>query len=137
MKKRKAYKPKPLRLPKIYTAHRDFYEIYKLFDSIESGYVDFADGHIVQKNSDKELYAVLPAIEGWMEYFRGLANVQGVEYDDSALKRMVKSLEYDKPLSLEEVYAARDVVDAQYKLYMRSGYRSINKLAYEMQGEMQ
>lgn len=114
---------KPNRSKAIYTTNfqlefESFDSIERLFANMRNGALEYeqGEGWVIMGLSGEYLH-VLSALEGWMEYWRIITMENGIPYDDSALRRFAKSLEYEKPLNLGEVEAAYQVVQIQRHLY--------------------
>jgi hypothetical protein len=98
--------------------HESFDTIERLFQQIRNGELryDRKDGWIIMGLSGEDLH-ILSAIEGWMLYWRTLTEEQSIQYDDSAMRRLAKSLEYEKPMNMAEVEAAYAVLEQQRRIY--------------------
>lgn len=114
---------KPNRSTAIYTTkfqleHESFDTIERLFEQIRNGELryDQKDGWVIMSLAGEDMH-VLSAMEGWIEYWQSLAADQNIPYDDGALCRLAKSLEYEKPMNMAEVDAAYAVVCRQRELY--------------------
>lgn len=98
--------------------HESFDTIERMFQQIRNGELryDQRDGWVIMGLSGEDLH-ILSALEGWMRYWKTLTSEHGIPYDDGALRRLAKSLEYEKPLNELEVEAAYAVVEEQRRLY--------------------
>ena len=114
------------------TELRDFAEIDAFMQQLESDCVEEAGGLIVRTASDGEQYSVLHALLGWCEFWRALANKLEEPYDDTALTQLIKKLDYNMPLTLENIRAAKAVVEAQRDLYRNTPNSVINTLAQQV-----
>ena len=84
-----------------------------------------------------EYYGVLAALEGWTEYWAEVADRNAIAYDDGALRRLAKSLEYNKPLNLGEVNAAYAVVEQQRQMFRTLPRKHIAEVAIEVMQKIQ
>lgn len=141
--RRKAAKAKPhgnrhdaARIPKIILQDRDFSQIDLLILKLRKGEVETVDGHIVMTSADGETYRVIPALEGWIEYWRSLAEKTGVEYDDGGLIKLKNKLQYGMPLSLSDVVDAELIVEAQRAMFYRTPASLISSQATTQQIKM-
>lgn len=119
--KRKARKPN--RSSAIYTTNfqlefESFDSIERLFANIRNGSLEYqqGEGWVIMGLSGEYLH-VLSALEGWMDYWTEITNEQEIPYNDVALRKFGKSLEYEKPLNMLEVNAAYEIVKLQRQLY--------------------
>jgi hypothetical protein len=69
-----------------------------------------------------------PAMDEWEQ----VAKRFNADYDDGPLRRLAKSLEYDKPLTEQQVEAAYAVVKRQRELFRAYPRREIAKIAIEV-----
>lgn len=94
------------------------------FDSLDRMFLSIRNGelrwngkaYVIMGINGHDLH-ICSALSGWVYYWEELTDEMGVSYDGSAMKRLCKSLEYDKPLTLAEVDAAEEVLEVQRKLY--------------------
>ena len=94
------------------------------FDSLDRMFLSIRNGEL---RWDGKAYVIMginghdihicSALSGWVYYWEQLTADMGIAYDGSAMKRLCKSLEYDKPLTMSEVDAAQEVLEIQRKLY--------------------
>lgn len=95
-----------------------FDSIDRMFQQIRHGALSYEQGEgFVIMGLSGEMLHIESALAGWIEYWKELTEHVGAEYDDAALVRLLKALEYAKPLSMREVDAAYKVVDVQRALY--------------------
>lgn len=124
------------RIPKIILQDRDFSQIDLLMLKLQKGEVETIDGHIVMTTMEGETYRVIPAMEGWLEYWRTLAGKAGIDYDDGALLRLKNRLENGMPLTQEAIAQAREVVDLQRRMFFSIPASIISSLATTQQIKM-
>jgi len=99
--------------------HESFDTIERLFQQMRNGELRYDEGDKswVVMGLDGRDMDVLSALEGWMTFWTELTEEHGIQYDDRALAKLAKSLEYHKPMTIEEVEAAYKVVEAQRTIY--------------------
>lgn len=141
--RRKAARIKPhgnrhdaARIPKIILQDRDFSQIDLLILKLRKGEVETVDGHIVMTSADGETYRVIPALEGWIEYWRSLAEKTGVEYDDGGLVRLKNRLAASMPLTLDCIAMAQNVIEVQRRMFFSIPARIISSQATTQQIKM-
>lgn len=94
-----------------------FDSIERLFQMVRNGSLNWdSDGWYIMGISGENLH-VVSALEGWIYYWKELTDRQKIAYDDAALRRFCKSLEYEKPMQLHEVEAAFKLVELQRSIY--------------------
>lgn len=94
-----------------------FDSIDRLFLAIRHGYLRQDAAGFVLTGIDGRDFHVVSALDGWCCFWRELAEETGMDYDGSAMERLCKALEYEKPLTLAEVDAAARVLEVQRALY--------------------
>jgi len=109
-----------------------FDSIERLFIQLKAGAVEVEGNQITIMGLHGERYAVLPALEGWITYWNILATRHGFPYDDTAMRKLAKSLEYDKPLRLDEVEAAYQIVELQRRMFRALPRRDVAAVAIEV-----
>lgn len=113
-----------------------FDTVERMFQKLRNGAIEVEGNEIIIMGLHGETYRMLPALEGWMEYWSALARLHQVDYDDSALRKLAKSLEYDKPLTEREVDAAYLVVTAQRRMFRTIPRKSVAAVAIKVQESM-
>lgn len=111
------------RSSKIYTS--GFQLEFESFDTVERFFMHMRNGSLEWEDGDGwvilglsgEYLHILSALEGWITYWHELCLGEDISYDDSPLRRLAKSLEYEKPLNMAEINAAYAVVSLQRQLY--------------------
>lgn len=113
-----------------YTKEIDTFDtIDRLFLGMRNGQLRWGpSGWLIMGISGEDM-DVLSALSGWIDYWRQLADHVQADYDDAALRRLAKSLEYEKPMTMAELDAAAEVVERQRKLY-RAIPHATRKLIY-------
>lgn len=121
--RRAAAKAKPIAAPKRQHVPRaideweQFDEIDRLMHMLENGEVLSQQGHVVMRSGKGELYRVVPAMMGWMEFWRSLAAKHDIPYDDEPMRKLAMRLENGMLLSPTLILEAKRVVEAQRALF--------------------
>lgn len=119
-------------IPPLFDCWTQFDSIERLFIQLKAGAVEVEGNQITIMGLHGERYAVLPALEGWITYWSTLATRHSIPYDDTAMRKLAKSLEYDKPLQLTEVEAAYKVVDLQRRMFRALPRKEVAEVAKEV-----
>jgi hypothetical protein len=119
----------------IYTGHfqlefETFDTIERLFEKIRNGALEYIGPHPVVMGLHGEHYHVLPALDGWIKYWRVLTEEQDIAYDDNAL-------EFAMPLTDKQAADAYGVVILQRALYRALPKAVTTKVAHEVQRDIQ
>lgn len=128
--------PPRVRIPKIVLMDRDFCQIDLLLLKLRKGEVETVDGHVIMTTAAGEVYRVVPAMEGWIEYWQAMARKAHVKYDDRALVKIKNALRYDMPITPEQIDAALDVVNMQKRIYHATPAQAISSEASTQQIRM-
>jgi hypothetical protein len=96
---------------------QQFDEIERLAQKLDHGALEFEGAHPIMTSGKGETYRILPALEGWMEYWRSLADKHGKLYDDQPMRTVARRLENAMPLTPEHVAGFKRVVAAQRALF--------------------
>lgn len=132
MKKRKAYKQKPIRIPKIVCAHNDFEQVDRLVLMIENDGVLEANGDVVMYSQTGELYQVAPALNTWCDYWQTIAALYGNEIKDIPLRNLINKINHSMPVKRSLIAEAKEVIEMQRKLFMNTDHNVISQKAIEM-----
>lgn len=124
------------RIPKLVLQDRDFSQIDIFMIKLRKGEVETIDGHIVMTAQDGETYRVIPALEGWTEYWKRLAEITGAEYDDEPLRMLMNRLNYGMHVTDEMINRAERVVDLQRSIFYRTPNAVISSQATTQQIKM-
>ena len=125
-------------IPKALDEWEQFDSIERMFQKIKHGEIEWDGTNYVFMGMKGETYALLPALEGWTEYWAEVAKRFDIaDYDDGALRRLAKSLEYDKPLTEQQVEAAYAVVEQQRAMFRAIPRPEIAKAAIEVMQRIQ
>lgn len=94
-----------------------FDEILRLSQKLEHGALEFEGAHPIMTSGKGETYRILPALEGWIEYWRSLAAKHRMPYDDHPMRTVARRLANGMPLTPEHVHEFKRVVAAQRALF--------------------
>lgn len=119
-------------IPPTLDCWEQFDSIERLFSQLKAGAVEVESSMITIMGLHGERYAVLPALEGWITYWHTLATRHGIPYNDTAMRKLAKSLEYDKPLQMAEVEAAYQVVELQRRMFRVLPRKEVAAVAKEV-----
>jgi hypothetical protein len=104
-------------VPSFIDYFQQFDEIDKLAQKLDHGALEFEGAHPIMTSGKGETYRILPALEGWMEYWSSLASKHGIAYDDRPMRTVSRRLENAMPLTPEHVAGFKRVVAAQRALF--------------------
>lgn len=126
-----------LRFDTRYTKEIDTFDtIDRLFLAMRNGELRWGPtGWLIMGISGEDM-DVLSALHGWIDYWRQLADHVRADYDDTALRRLAKSLEYEKPMTMAEVDAAAVVVERQRKLYRAIPHATRKQIYHKVKAEI-
>lgn len=93
-----------------------FDDIDRMVQKLEHGAIEMKQGRPVMMTKGIE-YDVLSALEGWMMYWRMLADKNNIDYDDSAMHVVARRLENAMPLMQRHINEFKRVVQAQRALF--------------------
>lgn len=106
------------------TRSRLFME-YESFDCVERMFMMLRNGSLLFSQKDGwvlmglsgEMFTIVDALAGWLEYWQTVAEKMKMEYNGAPLAKLHKALVYHKPLSIKEIDAAYEVVKLQHLMY--------------------
>lgn len=116
--------------------HESFDTIERMFQKIRNGELEYEGPHPIIMGLHGEHYRMLPALDGWLKYWRDLTAQQSIPYDDGALLRLRNSLDYGKPLTEGQVDEAYAVVTEQRRLYRLLPKAVTTKVAHAVMREI-
>ena len=121
MEKLKPIAPEPKRrqIPSAIDEFQQFDDTMRLIQKLEHGAIEHQQGRPVMTTKGVT-YDVLSALEGWMEYWRMLADKHNINYNDEPMRVVTCRLENAMPLTPTHIDGFKSVVDAQ-----RAMFRSI------------
>jgi len=121
MEKLKPIAPQPKRrnVPSAIDEFEQFDDTMRLIQKLEHGAIETEQGRPVMTTKGVT-YDVLSALEGWMEYWRMLAEKHGIDYDDQPMHTVARRLENGMPLTPTLIDGFKRVVEQQ-----RAMFRSI------------
>lgn len=114
---------------------------FDTFDSIERLFQQLRNGALLYSQKDGwqlmgisgEMLHIESALAGWIQYWQELTAQNNIPYDDAPLVRILKALEYVKPLSMREIDAAYKVVQLQRHLYRTVPKAETTRVVREVQ----
>lgn len=114
------------------TLARDFEQVDQFINGLLNDEIHEQGGLIVQTVGD-ETYSVLHALVGWCTYWNAVAKSEGFDdYDDAALVSLVNKLDKMMPVTIEQVNAAKSVIDKQREMYMVVPNAILNQIANDV-----
>lgn len=134
---RKHAKRKPIRIttltPTIFEVREAFSPLDRMIEALEAGELSVAviDGkdqvYITNDNGDQ--YPIIPALSGWISCWDRFTWVFGLKLDQDPLRVIVRKLESDVLLSIADVAAARQCIEAQRQAYRKMDVYKIRDAA--------
>ena len=109
-----------------------FETIERLFEMMRNGSLLWDGKSWVIMGQQGVLVDITYSLGWWLRYWKTIANRAGKQYDDTAMVRLLKSLEYHKPLTIDEVNKAYDVVKMQRWLYRNAGAKLVSQTVDEL-----
>ena len=94
-----------------------FKPIRELVRQLRTGEVDTVQGVPVMPEWSGGMVEVCPALEGWASCWQRINAAEGLGITATACERVAKALHYGKPLTVEEVEAFAQEVEAQAAAY--------------------
>lgn len=94
-----------------------FRPIRELVRQLRSGEVDTVKGVPIMPEWSGGYVEVCPALEGWASCWQRINAAEGLGITATACERVAKALHYGKPLTVEEVEAFAQEVEAQAAAY--------------------
>lgn len=116
-------KPIPSRsVPRHIDEWEQFEQIEMMALKLGNGAIEYEGPHPVMVSSKGEAYRVIPALNGWITYWRTLADKHAGQfgtapYDDEPMRLVSRRLENSVPLTPEHVEGFKRVVAAQRALF--------------------
>lgn len=114
-----------------------FRAIDTMFRKLRTTGLDYVQGEgLLLEEPSSEMIDIESSLEGWLHYWKELAEVASIEYDDAPLRIIANSLKYHKPITMKEVDARQAVVNHQRKLYRTLDKQLISKVVYQVQDSL-
>ena len=134
MEKLKPTTPQPKRrsVPSAIDEFEQFDDIERMIQKLEHGAIETEQGRPVMTTKGVT-YDVLSALEGWMEYWRMLADKHGVAYDDQPMHAVARRLENVMPLTQSLIDGFKRVVAAQRAMFRSIPRQDISSQATTVQ----
>lgn len=105
-KPRRRYTPRQSIYPDLGDVAKIFRPIHVLFDQLRSGEVDSAKGAPIFKDWLGHWCEVVPALEGWADCWERISAGEGLQLSLSAVRKLARRLDYDVPLTYDDLEAA-------------------------------
>lgn len=118
MAKQKPIAPIPKRrpVPAAVDEFEQFDDIERMVQKLEHGAIETEQGRPVMTTKGVT-YDVLSALEGWMEYWRMLADKHSIPYDDQPMHTVARRLENVMPLTPTHIDGFKRVVEQQRAMF--------------------
>lgn len=117
--KQTATQPKRRNVPSAIDEFKQFDDIERLIQKLEHGAIETEQGRPVMTTKGVT-YDVLSALDGWMTYWRMLADKHTIAYDDQQMHAVARRLENGMPLTPTIIEGFKRIVEQQ-----RAMFRSI------------
>lgn len=124
--------PKRRPVPPAVDEFEQFDDIERMTQKLEHGAIETQQGRPVMTTKGVT-YDVLSALEGWMEYWRMLADKHGIAYDDEPMRVVARRLENAMPLTPSHIEGFKRVVSAQRAMFRSIPRREISSQATTVQ----
>lgn len=111
-----APEPKRRQVPSAIDEFEQFDDIARMIQKLEHGAIETQQGRPVMTTKGVT-YDVLSALEGWMTYWRMLADKHGIKYDDQPMHTVARRLENGMPLTPTHVQEFKRVVEQQRAMF--------------------
>ena len=124
---RKHAKRKPIRIakltPTIFEVREAFNPLDRMIEALEAGEMSVAtiDGkeQVYFTIDTGDQYPIIRAISGWISCWDRFTRVFGLTIDQNPLRVIVRKLESDVLLSIADVAAAKQCIEAQRQAYRK------------------
>jgi hypothetical protein len=117
------------RRPGIDEAMVVFDPLFRLFEQLETGYLDDAAGRPIMREWDGAWCEIAPALLGWADCWTRIADAEGFALDTEPLRRISRKLALVSPLTEMEVEAGRAALMATHRAFLRLPVGIIKKHA--------
>lgn len=121
-KPRKKYNPMRVlnnkNLPGMTDMFRLFDPIYSVLEQMEFGEIETINGAPVFLDYEGHWSEVSQAMIGWADCWQRICDDQKIAFDPTPLRKMAKKLDYGVPLELDDIGAARSVIDLTKRVFM-------------------
>lgn len=107
-------------VPTFIEAFQMFDPIYRVMEQLEFGEVECVQGRPVFEAHDGDLYEISSAMIGWCDCWQRICDAQGLMFESAPLRKLAKRLECGVPLTIDEVSAARKVIDFTRQVFAKT-----------------
>lgn len=130
---RKRYRPRAVfagsRRPSIDEAWVVYEPLFRLFDQLDSGFVDDAAGRPIMREWNGGWCEIAPALLGWADCWLRISEAEGFVLDTEPLRRIARKLAAVSPLTEAEVNAGRACLMRTHAAFLRLPVGIIKKHA--------
>ena len=132
-KPRRTYRPHystpGMRRPGIDEAMVVFQPLFRLFEQLETGYLDDAAGRPIMREWDGEYCEIAPALLGWADCWARIAEAEKFYIYVEPLRRISRKLALVSPLTESEVKAGYAALMETYRAFLRLPVGTIKRHA--------
>ena len=132
-KPRKHYRPRwqvpGARRPGIDEALTTFDPLFRLFDQLDTGFLDDAAGKPIMTDWDGQWCEIAPALHGWADCWQRIADAERLVLNLEPLRRISRKLYAISPLTEAEVAAGRAAMMATHHAFLRLPVGTIKRHA--------
>ena len=132
-KPRRKYRPRfeksGQRRPGIDEAMVVFQPPFRLFDQLDTGYVDDAAGRPIMTEWDGGYCEIAPALLGWADCWQRIADAEQIRIDVEPLRRISRKLHAVTPLTEQEVSVGRAAMMETHRAFLRLPVGTIKRHA--------
>jgi hypothetical protein len=123
-KPRKRYNPMRIlnnkNLPGMTEMFRLFDPIYSVLEQMEFGEIETVSGKPVFLDYEGHWSEVSQAMIGWSDCWQRICDDQQIHFNPAPLRKMANKLDYGVPLEVDDIAAAREVIDLTKRVFMRT-----------------
>jgi hypothetical protein len=118
---------KPYRPLRIVPGHRKpgpdeamlvFEPLFRLFDQLQTGYVNDLSGKPIMQDWDGGWVEIAPALYGWADCWERIAEAEHLTIDLEPLRKIARKLHLITPLTEQEVARGREAMLATHRAFL-------------------
>jgi hypothetical protein len=117
------------RKPNLDEAFVVFEPIFRLFQELETGFLDAVNGLPVMMDWNGQWCEIAPALHGWADCWQRISDAEALAINLEPLRRISRKLHAVSPLTPAEVKAGRQAIDATYRAFLTLPVRKIKSHA--------
>jgi hypothetical protein len=106
-----------------------FAPLFRLFEQLETGYLDDAAGRPIMREWDGQWCEIAPALLGWADCWQRIADAEGLTMDLEPLRRISRKLKLVSPLTESEVESGRAAMMETHRAFLRLPVGTIKRHA--------